>query len=168
MDPASRRVPLDKRKRTETSCDKCKTRKQKCDRLMGQEQCRYCELHGIACTTTAPRKKRIYGSVEGLGSRITLLESLVKGLLPEADLSSTSEMQQLGKSLGIPLPSVSEDAVQEVEKPMVKHDEEYIQLLPDQQGQSQWIGPSSSFLFHLRMRRMIGSYATFEFSMFGY
>lgn len=34
----SRRVPPEKRKRTETSCDKCKSRKQKCDRAFGQER----------------------------------------------------------------------------------------------------------------------------------
>ncbi|KAF2103563.1 hypothetical protein NA57DRAFT_32887 [Rhizodiscina lignyota] len=172
MDPASRRVPLDKRKRTETSCDKCKIRKQKCDRQLGREQCRYCELHGITCTTTAPRKKRVYGTVEGLGSRITLLESLVKGLLPDADISSNDEMQQLGKSLGIALPVIEDVGANEVESaqpspPNKQDDPDTIPLVPDQQGQVQWIGPSSSFLFHLNLRKMIGNYSTLEFAMFG-
>ena len=98
---SSRRVPLDKRKRTETSCDKCKSRKQKCRKEPGQEACRYCIVHNIECLTTQPRKKRLYGSVEGLGTRLALLEALVKGLLPEADVSSTEALRQLATSHGI-------------------------------------------------------------------
>ncbi|KUJ16044.1 uncharacterized protein LY89DRAFT_685896 [Mollisia scopiformis] len=160
-----RRVPLDKRKRTETSCDKCKSRKQKCDRIHGQTQCRYCELHGIECTSTQPRKKRVYGNVEGLGTRLALLESLVKGLLPEANLSSNDEMQQLGKSLGIPLPPLEDNTINAQKN---KEEEEItLPLLPDQQGQVQYIGPASSFGFHLKLRRLIGNYTDFQFSMFG-
>jgi hypothetical protein len=171
MDPASRRVPLDKRKRTETSCDRCKTRKQRCDRLSDKAQCRYCELHGITCTTSAPRKRRIFGSVEGIGNRMSLLESLIKGLLPEADLSSIEEMQQLGRQLGIPLPTLEEGGLSngtQTKNIASKDDEDNaIQVLPDQQNQIQYVGPSSSFLFHLRLRRMLGNYPTSEFAMFG-
>lgn len=168
MNRNNRRVPLEKRKRTETSCDKCKSRKQKCDRLLGQDQCRYCEIHNIKCTTTQPRKMRIYESVEGVGSRLALLESLVKGLLPEADLSSNTEMLQLGKSLGIPLPVVEEVHRADPDKIVPKvEDENTLPLLPDQQGQVQYIGPSSSFQFHLTLRRLMGNYSSFEFAMFG-
>jgi hypothetical protein len=168
MNRNNRRVPLEKRKRTETSCDKCKSRKQKCDRLLGQEQCRYCEIHNIQCTTTQPRKMRIYESVEGVGSRLALLESLVKGLLPEADLSSNTEMLQLGRSLGIPLPVVEEVHRKDVNKTVTKQeDENTLPLLPDQQGQVQYIGPASSFQFHLTLRRLMGNYSSFEFAMFG-
>ncbi|PQE13766.1 hypothetical protein CJF31_00005281 [Rutstroemia sp. NJR-2017a BVV2] len=168
---ASRRVPFDKRKRTETSCDKCKSRKQKCDRMLGQGQCRYCELHRLTCTTNQPRKKRFYGNIEGLGGRLILLESLVKGLLPEADLSGVNEMQQLGKALGIPLPHI-EDAsssgpAQSENNSTFSEEEQSLPLLPDQQGQVQYIGPSSSFSFHLKLRRLIGNYTTYEFAMFG-
>ncbi|KAM3069360.1 hypothetical protein ACMFMG_005466 [Clarireedia jacksonii] len=166
----SRRVPFDKRKRTETSCDKCKSRKQKCDRMLGKEQCRYCELHRLTCTTNQPRKKRFYGNIEGFASRLILLESLVKGLLPEADLSGVDEMQQLGTSLGIPLPQI-EDATSsspaQSETNTSSEEEQSLPLLPDQQGQVQYIGPSSSFSFHLKLRRLIGSYTTYEFAMFG-
>ncbi|KAH8654626.1 fungal-specific transcription factor domain-containing protein [Tricladium varicosporioides] len=168
METNNRRVPPEKRKRTETSCDKCKTRKQKCDRLLGHPQCRYCELHKLPCSTTQPRKKRIYGSVEGLGGRLTLLESLVKGLVPEADLSSIEEMQQLGKSLGIPLPVIEDPPSNELEKPgNPQEDESTLPLMPDQQGQVQYIGPASSFSFHLNLRRLIGNYSALEFAMFG-
>jgi hypothetical protein len=170
MNPASRRVPLDKRKRTETSCDRCKARKQKCDRLLDHDRCRYCQLHNISCTTTVPRKRRIYGSVEGVGSRITLLESLVKGLLPEANLSTISSLQETGKSLGIPLPQVEDGNApnEEVEKPAPENeDQTALQVIPDAQRQMQYVGPSSSFLFHLNLRRLLGNYSIFEFALFG-
>jgi Fungal specific transcription factor domain len=162
-----RRVPLEKRKRTEASCDKCKTRKQKCDRTPGQLQCRYCELHGITCSTTQPHKQRIYWSDETIRGRLALLESLVKGLLPEADLSSNDEMQQLGKSLGIPLP-IGDDIVGDSDNINVGHEDEHATpLLPDQQGQIQYIGPASSFSFHHKLRSLMGGYANQEFAMFG-
>jgi hypothetical protein len=164
-----RRVPPEKRKRTETSCDICKSRKQKCDRLLGQAQCRYCEIHGHECATTQPRKKRVYGGVEGLGSRLALLESLVKGLVPEADLSSNEQMQQLGKNLGIPLPAVEETLTSEPSSNKIEETDENsgLPLVPDQQGQVQYIGPSSSFNFHLNLRRLISNYSAIEFAMFG-
>lgn len=165
-----RRVPLDKRKRTETSCDRCKARKQKCDRLLDQDQCRYCQLHNISCTTTVPRKRRIYGSVEGVGSRITLLESLVKGLLPEANLATISSLQETGKSLGIPLPQVEDGSVtnEDGEKPVPNNGEEVAaSVIPDGQRQMQYVGPSSSFLFHLNSRRLLGNYSVVEFALFG-
>jgi hypothetical protein len=169
MESHSRRVPLEKRKRTETSCDKCRLRKQKCDRLLGQGQCRYCEINGIPCSTTQPRKQRVFGNDEGLRSRLGVLESLVKGLVPEADLSSIDEMQQLGKSLGIPLPvdDTSVDLDRSARNSVKQEDEYNLPLLPDQQGQVQFIGPASSFSFHHKLRRLIGNYSTYEFAMFG-
>lgn len=167
----SRRVPLDKRKRTETSCDKCKSRKQKCHKEPGEESCRYCTAHNIECLTTQPRKKRLYGSVEGLGNRLALLESLVKGLLPEADLSSNDEMRQLGASLGIPLPDEGGggDANSETKSGTGSGTEgdEPLSLLPDQQGQVQYIGPASSFSFHLKLRTLCGAGPFREFVLFG-
>ncbi|ORX95920.1 fungal-specific transcription factor domain-domain-containing protein [Clohesyomyces aquaticus] len=167
---SSRRVPLDKRKRTETSCDKCKSRKQKCRKEPGQDACRYCSLHNIECLTTQPRKKRLYGSVEGLGNRLALLESLVKGLLPEADVSNMDEMRQLGSSLGIPLPdsaAVGDANGEQSRNSSGNEADESLPLLPDQQGQVQYIGPSSSFSFHLKLRTLVGSGAVREFVLFG-
>ncbi|KAF1994737.1 hypothetical protein P154DRAFT_526842 [Amniculicola lignicola CBS 123094] len=164
----SRRVPLDKRKRTETSCDKCKSRKQKCRKEPGQDACRYCIVHNIDCLTTQPRKKRLYGSVEGLGNRLALLESLVKGLLPEADVSNMDEMRQLGSSLGIPLPDSSvADAHGEQRGSSGNEAEETVSLLPDQQGQVQYIGPASSFSFHVKLRTLVGHGTIREFVLFG-
>ncbi|PSN65067.1 hypothetical protein BS50DRAFT_50535 [Corynespora cassiicola Philippines] len=163
----SRRVPLDKRKRTETSCDKCKSRKQKCRKEPGQDACRYCILHNIECLTTQPRKKRLYGSVEGLGNRLALLESLVKGLLPEADVSNLDEMRQLGVSLGIPLPDSGDVDNAEHKSSSGNEGEENDSLLPDQQGQVQYIGPASSFAFHLKLRSLVGQGTIREFVLFG-
>ncbi len=181
----SRRVPLDKRKRTETSCDKCKSRKQKCRKEPGQEGCRYCLNHGIECLTTQPRKKRLYGSVEGLGNRLALLESLVKGLLPEADVTNMDEMRRL---VGIVLPAVAvaEGEVggggerrREQEGDHTNESEgesgdtgqgetdDSMALLPDQQGQVQYIGPASSFAFHVKLRTLVGRSAIREFVLFG-
>jgi hypothetical protein len=164
----SRRVPLDKRKRTETSCDKCKSRKQKCRKEPGQDACRYCLQHRIECLTTQPRKKRLYGSVEGLGNRLALLESLVKGLLPDADVSSIEEMRQLGTSLGIPLPdTILEEETSEQRAASAAEGDEPLSLLPDQQGQTQYIGPASSFKFHLQLQALVGPGAPKEFVLFG-
>jgi hypothetical protein len=91
----------------------------------------------------------------------------VKGLVPEADLSSNDEMQQLGKSLGIPLPQI-DDTVVNIERSHGRQEEEAaLPFLPDQQGQVQYIGPSSSFSFHLKLRKLIGNYSSLEFAMFG-
>lgn len=150
---SSRRVPLEKRQRTETSCDKCKLRKQKCQKPRGEETCTYCADHNIKCVTTQARKTRLYGSVEGLSMRLALLEGLVKGLLPEADLSSISEMQALGQRLGIPLPS-PEEGLPGKSGSNAKPEEEST-ARPDQQGQMQYIGRNSSFLFHLQLRTLL-------------
>ena len=164
----SRRVPLDKRKRTETSCDKCKSRKQKCRKEPGQDTCRYCLQHNIECQTTQPRKKRLYGSVESLGNRLNLLESLVKGLLPGADVSNLEEMRQLGTSLGIQVPdSPSQDTPGDHPDSPVAEGEEPLSLLPDQQGQVQYIGPASSFSFHLKLRALCGQAPLPSFVLFG-
>jgi hypothetical protein len=169
-------VPPEKRKRTETSCDKCKSRKQKCRKELGQDACRYCIAHKIECLTTQPRKKRLYGSVEGLGHRLALLESLVKGLLPEADVSSMEAMRRLGGSLGIPLPEAATATVTvtggaaEAEKSRSSSGtdvEEPLSLLPDQQGQAQYIGPASSFGFHLKLTSLVGQSGAREFVLFG-
>jgi hypothetical protein len=165
---SSRRVPLDKRKRTETSCDKCKSRKQKCRKESGQDACRYCIVHNIECLITQPRKKRLYGSVEGLGNRLALLESLVKGLVPEADMSSTESLRQLGSSLGIALPDApTNDASGEPNDSGEGEGDDTVSLLPDQQGQVQYIGPGSSFSFHIKLRTLVGRGAPREFVLFG-
>lgn len=166
----NRKVAAEKRQRTEASCDICRARKQKCDKSAPQKLCRYCRTHGLHCTNQRPRKQRLYGSFEGLATRINLLESLVKGLVPEADLSGNNELRRIGASLGIPLPDESTRDVTpdpEARDSNVAGNDETLQLLPDQQGQVQYTGPDSSFSFHLNSRSLFGTYSTYEFTLFG-
>jgi hypothetical protein len=165
-----RRVEADKRRRTESSCDVCKSRKQKCDKQRGDTHCRYCKAHDLGCATTQPRKQRVYGSLEHVGTRIRLLEAITKGLVPEADLSSNDELRRLGISLGIPLPPnyvanapssgpVATDGTPPIEKAPP--------LLPDQQGHVQYTGPASSFSFHTKLGSLFETRPANEFVMFG-
>ena len=154
MSSSSRRVPLEKRKRTEISCDKCKSRKQKCHKTVGEEKCRHCQDHGYECLVTKPRKQRLYGSVEAFGTRLSLLEGLVKGLCPEADLSSIDKMRETASNLGIALPSG--DETPEPAKSPIGKETENEELVHDQQGQGQYLGPASSYFFQMKLRNLVG------------
>ncbi len=170
----SRRVPPDQRKRTEISCDRCKHRKQKCHKPPDKAACRYCETHGFECLTSQRPKTRIFTSVEGITQRIGMLETLVKGLVPEADTSSLDSMRALGTSLGIPLPppspgtrsplagdrpdggSTGSGLASESQSSQAGDQQDDMPVLRDQQGQTQYIGPASSFLFQIRIRALFG------------
>jgi hypothetical protein len=149
----SRRVPLDKRKRTEISCDVCRGRKQKCHKPLGKGACGYCHDRGLECVTTQVRKQRIPESGEGLGTRLALLESLVKGLVPEADLTSNEDVRELGHSLGILIPAQDERTIA-VEKTSPGQDDE--RILQDSHGHTQYIGPGSSYFFMMKLRGIFG------------
>ncbi|KAH9841323.1 zn2 cys6 DNA-binding protein, partial [Teratosphaeria destructans] len=133
--------------------DVCKSRKQKCHRQPDESSCRYCKVHALPCTTNQPRKKRLYGSFESVGTRIQLLETLVRGLVPEAHLSSLEDIRRVGSSMGIPLP---EDADASVLQKHSTSTEEPSTLVPDQQGSSQYTGPLSSYNLHLKLRSLLG------------
>lgn len=64
-----RRVPPEKRQRTEMSCDWCKKKRCKCLRSTSGDTCRACSEIGRPCTTTEPRKRRVYGSLSGLSGQ---------------------------------------------------------------------------------------------------
>jgi hypothetical protein len=92
----------------------------------------------------------------------------VKGLLPEADVSNMDEMRELGNSLGIPLPdSAVTDPSDGQKSSSDREGEDSLSLVPDQQGQVQYIGPASSFSFHLKLRTLVGRGAVREFVLFG-
>ena len=92
----------------------------------------------------------------------------MKGLLPEADVSNVDELRQLGGSLGIPLPdSIAADANGEGDSSDKEGADDSVSLLPDQQGQVQFIGPASSFAFHLKLRTLVGQGTIREFVLFG-
>lgn len=82
------------------------------------------------------------------------MESLVKGFVPEADVSNLEEMQSVGRSLGIPLPT--EHTSYAGAHRDVQSDEDE-QLVHDLQGQTQYVGPASSFRFHKTLRALVGS-----------
>lgn len=129
--PPVRRVPPERRKRTEISCDRCKSRKQKCHRPIPQAgnnnqaesqlpPCRYCEAHGFDCVATQPRKPRLY--------RVAYVEPRGTGTHRVADLGSDAVR----------------DAQRHIDTPVLR----------DQQGQTQYIGPASSYLFQIRIRTL--------------
>ncbi|KAI1104816.1 hypothetical protein F4804DRAFT_172953 [Jackrogersella minutella] len=119
---AKRRVPSSQRKRTQVSCDACKTRRCKCIRLQpapradgdaakhgNQSPCKLCVETGIPCVTTMPRKHRVYGSVENLDKRYRALEALISGLFPDLSPRATAEeLVAFGRERAIPMPEFGE------------------------------------------------------------
>ncbi|KAI1134300.1 hypothetical protein F5Y05DRAFT_237607 [Hypoxylon sp. FL0543] len=123
---ARRRVPNSQRKRTQVSCDACKTRRCKCVRLSAtpgsdsdtarhgeQPPCKLCVETGIPCVTTMPRKQRVYGSVENLDKRYRALEALISGVFPELNPRATAEeLVAFGRERGIAMPEFGESPEQ--------------------------------------------------------
>lgn len=123
---AKRRVPNSLRKRTQVSCDACKTRRCKCVRLRPgpgsendtarngeQPPCKLCVETGIPCVTTLPRKQRVYGSVENLDRRYRALEALVTGLFPDLNpRASADDLVAFGRKKGIAMPDFGESPSQ--------------------------------------------------------
>ncbi|KAI1078568.1 hypothetical protein F5B20DRAFT_207015 [Whalleya microplaca] len=121
---ARRRVPPSQRKRTQVSCDACKTRRCKCVRprsgfaFAGDPQkqgtvlpCKSCTEGGIPCVTTMPRKQRVYGSVENLDKRYRALEALVQGVFPNLNpRASAEELVAFGRERAILMPEFSEQS----------------------------------------------------------
>lgn len=77
------------------------------------------------------------------------------------------EMRELGNSLGIPLPDSAMADVGEQKSGSDREGEDSLSLLPDQQGQVQYIGPASSLSFHMKLRTLVGKGAIREFVLFG-
>ncbi|KAI5920899.1 fungal-specific transcription factor domain-containing protein [Camillea tinctor] len=118
---AKRRVPPSQRRRAQMSCDACKTKRCKCVRLwpshhgpgedgaaIGNDElppCKLCVETGITCTTSMPRKQRVYGSVEDLDKRYRALEALVAGVFPSlGPKSSAEELVAFGRGMGVTMP----------------------------------------------------------------
>lgn len=110
------RVPDDKRRRALISCDRCKKRRIRCSRSTGtdaNDACHSCLEVGANCESTAPRKTRIYGSVETLSARYRVLDALIKGLYPEKDTNSLQELQRIAAAHNIALPTFDDQTVAE-------------------------------------------------------
>lgn len=84
----------------------------------------------------------------------------MSGLVPEVDTSSIEEMRSLGQSLGIPLPPTEpqtrEREQEETSNPDQNGQQEDAPVMTDQQGQTQYIGPASSYLLQLKIRTLFG------------
>ncbi|KAF2691618.1 hypothetical protein K458DRAFT_381464 [Lentithecium fluviatile CBS 122367] len=92
------------RKRALVSCDRCKLRRARCIRPNPDEPCSNCRSSGSSCESKLPRKQRVYGSVETLSLRFRALESLVKGLFPNEQVSDTDTLFKIAASRNIPMP----------------------------------------------------------------
>lgn len=108
-----RQVPSEKRKRALFSCDRCKLRKTKCNRIQNNDlkydnitPCLQCTKAGVACTTSIPRKKRFYGPVKNIAFHYKCLLSLVAGLFPDSDIYSFEDLIDLGHKLKIEMPKL--------------------------------------------------------------
>ncbi|WWC98829.1 hypothetical protein V866_005722 [Kwoniella sp. B9012] len=95
-----RRVPEDRRQRTEISCDRCKTRKIRCIRLpdqSGNPACAACLQLSLQCKATIPRKQRAPTNHESLDTKFQALEMLAEAAFPDLDVGNTEEILSLAR-----------------------------------------------------------------------
>ena len=114
-----RLVPSEKRKRALFSCDRCKLRKTKCNRIQNNDlkydnitPCLQCSKAGVSCTTSIPRKKRFYGPVKNIALHYKCLLAMVTGLFPDSDVYNIEELIDIGHKLKLEMPTM--DSVDEV------------------------------------------------------
>ncbi len=98
---AKRRVPEDKRRRVEVSCDRCKLRKTKCIRDASEAACKECVKANVTCVSNLPRKRRIYATEEQLTDRYKALDAIVRHLYAGKDLESDEAVEALAAELGV-------------------------------------------------------------------
>ncbi|TID19808.1 hypothetical protein CANINC_003691 [Pichia inconspicua] len=117
-----RLVPSDRRKRALFSCDRCKLRKTKCNRIQNNDlkydnitPCLQCTKAGVSCTTSIPRKKRFYGPVKNITLHYKCLLALASGLFPDADIYNIDELIEIGHKLKFEMPNIDSE-VEEMEK----------------------------------------------------
>jgi hypothetical protein len=108
-----RLVPSEKRKRALFSCDRCKLRKTKCNRIQNNDlkydnitPCIQCYKAGVSCITSIPRKKRFYGPVKNIALHYKCLLALVTGIFPDSDVYNIEDLIDLGNQLKIEMPSL--------------------------------------------------------------
>lgn len=111
-----RLVPSDKRKRALFSCDRCKLRKTKCNRLQNNDlkydnitPCLQCSKAGVSCTTSIPRKKRFYGPVKNIALHYKCLLALITGLFPDSDVYNIEELIDIGHKLKFEMPNIDDN-----------------------------------------------------------
>lgn len=108
-----RLVPSGQRKRALFSCDRCKLRKTKCNRIQNNDlkydnitPCLQCTKAGVSCTTSIPRKKRFYGPVKNITLHYKCLLALVTGLFPDSDIYNIEELVDIGHKLKFDMPNL--------------------------------------------------------------
>ncbi|ODV86875.1 hypothetical protein CANARDRAFT_21858 [[Candida] arabinofermentans NRRL YB-2248] len=124
-------VSSENRKRALFSCDRCKLRKTKCKRLLDNDlrydnitPCIQCSKANVSCTTSIPRKKRVYGPIENITLHYKCLLTIVTGLFPNLDVYNIDELIDFGKSYKFDMPSIdSNDDIQELNESITKEDE---------------------------------------------
>ncbi|CUM64922.1 uncharacterized protein PRCAT00002540001 [Priceomyces carsonii] len=113
-----RKTVADKqRKRAVYSCDRCKARKIRCQRLEFNQlkfddktPCLQCKSAGVNCTTQAPRKKRTYYSIsESSRYQLKCLKLIMKRLYPGRDPDNLHTLSEIAESLDISLPEWNKD-----------------------------------------------------------
>ncbi|KAH3686564.1 hypothetical protein WICPIJ_002462 [Wickerhamomyces pijperi] len=117
----SRLIAPDKRKRAAFSCNRCRIKKIKCLReedtattdqhnsssssshvvYNKTTPCTNCAKVDVECITDIPRRRRVYGSFENLGSHYQIVLKLVQGAYPHLDVNDVNELIKLGEGLGI-------------------------------------------------------------------
>lgn len=124
LQSARRLVPSEKRKRALFSCDRCKLRKTKCNRIQNNDlkydnitPCSQCTKAGVSCTTSIPRKKRFYGPVKNIALHYKCLLALVTGLFPDSDVYNIEEVVNIGHKLKFEMPDLDDyDDLDKLEK----------------------------------------------------
>lgn len=104
------------RKRATYSCDRCKVKKIRCDRLDSNKvkydsttSCVQCNESRVSCTTTAPRKKRTYYSMSDTSRhQLKCLICIAKAVFPDKNPNDLNDLSDIAKSLRIELPGGNE------------------------------------------------------------
>ncbi|CUM55271.1 unnamed protein product [Debaryomyces fabryi] len=100
------------RKRATYSCDRCKVKKIRCDRLDCNRvkydrttSCVQCNESNIMCTTTAPRKKRTYYSMSDTSRyQLKCLICIAKAIFPDKNPNDLNDLFDIAECLNIELP----------------------------------------------------------------
>ncbi|KAH3677064.1 hypothetical protein WICMUC_001970 [Wickerhamomyces mucosus] len=104
-------VAPENRQRAAYSCDRCRIKKIKCVRSDHQDgdklvydkttKCINCSKAGVDCRTKIPRRRRVYGSFENLGTHYQIVLKLLQGIYPHLNINDVDELIKIGESVGI-------------------------------------------------------------------
>lgn len=152
------------------SCDRCKSKKRKCVRLIGSGPekgsltfdiaypCTECLKSKSICHTTLAERKYVQaqgtrwqpGSDSESQKKIEMLSRIVQRLCPGKDINTLNDLSHVMEGLGMDLPAHQEVLPQEKHTDM--QDEA---VVFDSEGRSHYIGPLGSPLIHESILGMI-------------